>query len=403
MRVLILAPRAPFPADYGAAQRNLQLVQWLGRQHDLTLLTFGDPTDQVVIRVLKASASRVEIVESPRRCLGDRVRTLLFSSEPDLASRLRSAELNRRLSQILRQTTFDLVQIEGLEMFSTWALARWSLSRLPRVVLDEHNAEYVLQGSAWHGSAPWRSLVASGYSFIQARRLRRYEQQACESVDGVVDVSPEDDQALRAIAPGLRSAVIPNGVDPDYYQPATAGSCDGSVLFIGKMDYRPNVDAAEWLAAEIWPILRRSVPNARLNIVGRDPLPRVRRLAQVPGVSVVGPVHDDRPWFGRAAVLAVPMRMGGGVRLKVLQALASGTAIVSTSFGMSGIGAVDGVHYLRGDSPVAFATGLAKALGDPTLRTNLGRAGRALAVDRFDWRVILPRLDDFHRELCDGA
>jgi glycosyltransferase involved in cell wall biosynthesis len=403
VRVLMLAPRTPFPPDYGAAQRNLQLVQWLGRQHDLTLLTYGDPRDPAVISALEDSASRVEIVPSRRRHPVDRARALFLSTEPDLARRLWSAEMNERLSKLLRQSCFDLVQIEGLEMYSAWDLARRSLARLPLVVLDEHNAEYVLQESAWRGGARRRSLVTAGYSFVQAARLRRYERRACQSVDGVLDVSSEEDRALKAIVPGLRSAVIPNGVDTDYYQPATDASRDGSILFIGKMDYRPNVDAVEWLTSEIWPVLRNSVPNARLNIVGRDPLPRVTRLAETPGVSVVGAVADDRPWFSRAAVLAVPMRMGGGVRLKVLQALATGTAIVATSFGMSGVGAVDGVHFLLGDSPVEFSAKLALLLGDPALRTRLSEAGRALARDRFDWRTILPRLDDFHRELRDGA
>lgn len=399
MRILILAPRAPFPADYGAAQRNLKIIEWLGRLHEVTLLAYGDPNDRAVKSALESAGARVEIVAPAPRAIVDRVRTLALSGEPDLARRLWSTELNERLTSLLHETAFDLIQIEGLEMYLAWATARRTLRLLPRVILDEHNAESILQESGWRSSVRRRSYATAAYSFVQTGRLRRFERQACRSVDGVIDVSPEEDAALQELVPGLRSVVIPNGVDTDHYRLGDNSNGDGSVLFIGKLDYRPNVDAAEWLVTNIWPKVRKAVPEARLNVVGREPLPKITRLADRPGVAVIGPVVDERPWFERAAVLAVPMRMGGGVRLKVLQALATGTTIVSTSFGMSGVGAVDGIHFLRADNPVEFANQVARALGDRALRARLGDAGRTLVCERFDWRVILPRLDIFHREI----
>jgi len=221
-------------------------------------------------------------------------------------------------------------------------------------------------------------------------------------VDGVVDVSPEEDAVFRDLAPGIRTAVVPNGVDLDHYDFLDDAAARSNVLFIGKLDYRPNVDAVEWLGAEIWPLVRQRFPTATLHVVGRDPLPPVRRLGNDAGLIVVGPVDDERAWFRQAAILAVPMRMGGGVRLKVLQALAMGTPVVSTSFGMSGVGAIDGVHYLRADSAPDFAGKLAQLLGDSALRSRLAAAGRLLVRERFDWRVIMPRLDEFHRAVLGG-
>ena len=399
MRILVLAPRAPFPADYGAAQRNLMILQWLSRQNQVTLLAYGNPSDETVKTALESTGAAVHIVALERRSLAKRLQTLLLSIEPDLARRLWSVEFNRRLSRLLNENSFDLVQIEGLEMYDAWALARRALTLLPRVILDEHNAETSLQESAWRNSVRQRSFASAAYSLVQAGRLHQFERQACHSVDGVIDVSSEDDASLQAVAPGLRSVVIPNGVDTEYYRRKDNVGEDASILFIGKLDYRPNIDAVEWLVKDIWPGIRQTIPEGRLNVVGRDPSSRITKLEFHAGVRVIGPVIDERPWFERAAVLAVPMRMGGGVRLKVLQALAIGTTIVSTSFGMSGVNALDGVHYLRADSPAEFASQVARALGDRALRARLGDAGRALVCDSFDWRVLLPRLDQFHREI----
>ncbi len=395
----MLVPRVPYPPDHGAALRNWQILRWLGARHEVTLLGFGDPARA---SALAAHARRVEVVAPPRRSLLHRLRCFATSKEPDLVRRLWSPELAGRLSSLVRTTTFDLVQIEGLEMHRFWK-GLGEVTDRATVVLDEHNAEYALQESAWQASLRQLSLAGAAYSLIQAHRLRAYERQAGEAAQGVVVVSREDELALRALSPRLRLTVIPNGVDPTFYAPE-ASSADGTtVLFIGKLDYRPNVDAVEWLVAEIWPRVRRAEPRARLWIVGRDPLPRVRRLGQAPGVEVVGGVSDERPWFRQSTVLVVPMRMGGGVRLKVLQALAMGTPVVSTPAGIAGVDARDGEHYLLGRSAPELADCLLRALADRRLRCRLAEAGRALVGERYDWRVILPRFDELYREITREA
>lgn len=399
MRVLIVAPRLPYPPDHGAAQRNLSLLKWLGARHDVTLLAFGDPTDDSAKSAVGAGIHIVDVVPPPARSLLDRFRSLGFSQTPDLARRLWSTEMAARVRERLATDAPDVVQIEGLEMYSALPAPIGSGRGRPLLVLDEHNAEYRLQESAYAASLRQGSVVSAAYSWEQARRLRRYERAACGAVDGVVAVSPEDQAALRALGTVTPIAVVPNGVDTTYYLPGEGEPDSGSVLFIGKMDYRPNVDAAEWLCAEIWPRVLSEVPEARLAIVGRDPLPRVKRLSQTRGVAVVGAVADDRLWFQRSEVLAVPMRMGGGVRLKVLQAMATATPIVSTAIGMAGVGAIEDKHYLRGDTSEQFARQLVRALGDRPLRTSVTGAARCLARERFDWTVCLTQLDEFYRVL----
>lgn len=402
MRILILAPRAPFPADHGAALRNLHLLRWLAARHQVTLVAYGDPADAAARAVLAKHAQRIEIVPLPHRSRRDRLKTLLFSIQPDLTRRLWSAALLDRLRAVLRDGAFDLVQIEGLEMAALWQAARPEAR--PIVVLDEHNAEYQLQESAWRSSRAAGDWVGAGYSWIQMLRLRRFEREAIRAARAVLAVSGEDAKALQLLDPRVTPLVIPNGVDTDYYTPPPLRTGDGqTALFLGKLDYRPNIDALEWLIEAIWPRVRSRAPTARLIIVGRDPTERIARRAGREGIELIGPVPDERPWLHRADTLLVPMRMGGGVRLKVLQAMATGTPIVSTPAGLAGTGAQPGVHALDAGDAAGFAEAILRIFTDPGLRTALAAASLELVRQRFDWRVILPELDRHYERLVPTA
>ncbi len=396
----MLMPRAPYPADHGTALRNLYLLKHLSRHHEVSLLTFGNPADTSVIRVLQEYARRVDVVPLPRRSPWRRLIALGTSRVPDLAQRLWSPALIARLQEMLERSAFDLVQIEGLEMYGAWAGARSGRRGIgPLVVLDEHNAEYSLQHTAWKVSLRTRAWLPAFYSFVQARRLRGYELGACQTVHGVVLVSKADEASIRTLYPPLRACVVPNGVDTSHYVAGDRQTDGATVLFIGKMDYRPNLDAINWFCSDIWPLVRAAVPNARFLVVGRDLGPEHQPLARVPGVELVGAVPDERPWFDRSDLLVVPMRMGSGVRLKVLQAMAMGVPIVSTSLGMAGVEAENGTHFLLANSPSEFARQIVEALGNRRLRQSIGEAARKLACEHYDWQVIVPRLEIFYQEL----
>lgn len=400
MRILMLAPRAPYPADHGAALRNLYLLKWLSRAHEVSLVSFGNPSDSGVIRALEEYARRVRLVTPPRRSASRRLWSLAASREPDLADRLWSPALVRCLQELLEATAFDLVQIEGLEMYGLWAGACAGRHGVgPVVVLDEHNAEYSLQQTASQVSRRAGAWLPAFYSLVQARRLRRYEQRACQTVHGVVTVSEDDQRSLKVLYPRLRSCVVPNGIDTTHYVARDRQTDGATVLFIGKMDYRPNLDAVRWLCAEIWPSVRAALPNARLLVVGRDLGPGIRALAPIPGVEIIGGVPDERPWFDRADALVVPMRMGSGVRLKVLQAMAMGVPVVSTSLGVAGVDVENGRDFLLADSAGDFGRQIIRLLKNPALGRALGDSARELARARYDWRAIVPALNDFYEEL----
>jgi sugar transferase (PEP-CTERM/EpsH1 system associated) len=407
-RILFLTPQLLYPPQQGGALRAYNLLAGLAARHTVHLLTFLQPGehldgDSPLLRL----CARVETVPAPvSRPLHRRFATTLLSSLPDMALRLPSREFSTRLATLLSQEAYDIVQAESIEMAS-FLLEAKGLAPRSLTVFDDFNAEYLLQRTAWETDArSFRRWPGALYSFVQWQKLRRYEARVCRSVGLTVVVSEADAAALRRIAPGIRLAVVPNGVDASRFAgdagsqgPETPG-CD--IVFTGKMDFRPNVDAVLWFAQEVLPRVRQEMPQARFVIVGQNPHPRLAPLTHAPAVLLTGRVPDVRPYLAAAAVYAVPMRMGGGTRLKVLEAMAMGKAVVSTSLGCDGYPVRDGVELVIADAAADFARAVISLLRDPARRARLGETARAFASSRYDWRAIVPQLEAAHRAAQEG-
>ncbi len=404
MKVLYLAPQLPWPLDQGARIRNYHLLRALAAEHIVDLLCLDQaPAGDGDLGPLPALCRRVEVLRAPRRDRAARLRTLLRSPLPDLAHRAWQPALARRLRALLAVERYDVLQVSSLELMPYRRLAARGPSR-PAVVFDDLNAEYQLQRRAFLTdlSQP-RRWHAALYSALQWRRLRAYEGRVCREADAVIAVSDADARLLRRLAPGARLVVLPNGVDTvafAYREPSTAPAAPPTLLFTGTMDYRPNVDAMLWFAAVIWPRLRAARPDLRCLIVGKSPDARLLAAARrAPGLEVTGAVPDVRPYLAAATVYVVPMRMGSGVRLKVLEAMAAGVPVVSTGIGLEGVAAVAGEHALRADSPAAFAQAVLRLLDDPALAARLAARARALVEERYDWTRLAPALLDLYRFL----
>jgi glycosyltransferase involved in cell wall biosynthesis len=295
-----------------------------------------------------------------------------------------------------------VVQVEGVEM-APYVSDLWvtdnpgSLSR-PRRVFDDHNAEYVLQKRAFLTDARRpRRWVAAAYSLVQWRKLTGYERRVCRMADRVVAVSDVDAEALRRLAPGLAVTVIPNGVDLAFNRPGAVPPAGGmgtnALVFTGKMDYRPNVDAVVWFADAVLPAIVADIPDARFYIVGQQPHERVKALAERPAITVTGRVPDVRPYITGAGIYVVPLRIGGGTRLKVLEAMAMGQALVSTHVGCDGFDFENGRQVCFADNPAAFAETVVGLLRDRVQAADLGRRARAYVEAYFGWDAIVPRLE----------
>ncbi len=394
-RVVVFTPQLPYPPHQGTIIRNYNLITRLARRARVHLVTFVDP-DQPHPQSTPLAQCCVSItaLPTPQRSWRQRIRTLLTSSQPDLATRLHSEEMHKAVANLAATVETDVLLIEGLEMAPYLDTFLTHASHRVRVVYDAHNAEYLLQKRAFLTDmrTPWRWHAAL-YSLIQWLKLRRYEQHICTRVDHVIAVSSEDKNTLHRLNPHTPITVVPNGVDIAYYTsyaPDKHTSPLGSpaVVFTGKMDYRPNVDAILWFLAHVWPRVRQQVPEAQFYIVGRCPHPRILAQGDKPGVFITGAVPDIRPYLHHADVFVIPMRVGGGTRLKLLEAMASRRAIVSTSLGAEGYPVRDGEHLLLADTGEAFAQAVVRLLRDEDLRRRLGESAYAFARSQYDWEHL---------------
>jgi sugar transferase (PEP-CTERM/EpsH1 system associated) len=394
VKILFLAPMPPYPPHGGGLQRIYQCIRHTARAHDVWLLSFSpNPQATAALEPLR-ELCQIVTVPTPTRSSLDRLRTTLLSPLPDMALRGRSAAFEAALAGLLERVRFDVVQAESIEMVQ---YGRQRAGAQPLYVYDAFNAEYVLQRRAFTTDLRIpRKLPAAGYSLIQWQKLRAYEARIGRRFNGMLAVSNDDAAILGRLAPTLPVGVVPNGVDtafftrdphilPDLQRPY--------LLFTGTLDFRPNIDAVTWFAHQVFPLIQAEQPHARFAVVGRNPTPAVRELDRLPGVEVVGEVADVRPWFDRSAGYVVPMRIGGGVRLKVLEALAMEVPVVATQMGAEGVeGLAHGVHALLADKPAEFAAEVCRVLRDRHVARQLAVAGRALVVERYDWQAIVPRM-----------
>jgi len=395
MRVLFLTAQAPEPPHAGGTLRTNGLMRGVhAAGHEVHVLTFAEPGQPEASHALNEFCASVESIPPPRRTFRHRLRDLVLTNLADMQRRCDSPLYAATLEQILARTAFDIIQIESLEMASYLPVIRRVQPRTP-VIYDSFNAEFDLQrGIHQTERRDPRRLPGAMYSYIQWRRLTRFEREVCQSVAHVIAVSSADAVAFRSLAPGCAISVVPNGIHVQEYAQHDPSLDLGpyALVFTGSMSYRPNVDAALWFTDQVFGRIRMLLPDARFFVVGSRPHPRLNALRERDGIQVTGWVPNVNPFLYAAAVYVAPLRMGSGTRLKVLQAMAAGQAVVSTSIGAQGLQVSDGVELRLADTPEDFARAVIELLEYPTRREALGQAAAQYAAAHHDWSVIVPDL-----------
>jgi glycosyltransferase involved in cell wall biosynthesis len=393
MRILFLTAQVPEPPHAGGTLRTNGIMRGVhAAGHEVHLLSFGDPTSTQT--KLNDFCASTEIIPLPTRSIQQRLRDIALTNLADMQRRCDSPLYAEAIQRLLLSQTFDLIQIESLEMAAYLPLIRQIQPSTP-VIYDSFNAEFDLQRTIYEAEIrDPRHLPGAIYSLIQWRRLVRFERYVCETVNHTIAVSEADAHAFHKLTPECPVSVIPNGITaaPYQYSDTTLNLGDCALVFTGSMGYRPNIDAALWFADHILNKIRDHLPQAKFFVVGSQPHSRLDAIRQRDDVEVTGWVPDVNPFLHAAAVYVVPMRMGSGTRLKLLQAMASGRAVVSTSMGAQGLHAHDGVELRLADSAEAFAQAVIELLENPTERQRLGRAGAAYVMANYDWSVIIPKL-----------
>jgi glycosyltransferase involved in cell wall biosynthesis len=399
-RLLYLGHNLPFPPHEGALIRSYHTLRLLSQFARVSALFFyrrdAIPTEQAKREALdalsafgKGAAFPIKQEYSWVRLLWDHFRSVTSrTAYTRWAHESRSA--SRLLSRWIRETPYDLVHVDSLDLMEY-------LPRLPDipVVLAHHNVESQLllrRAEAYTG-------LRRRYIRHQARLVEKAERYWCEKVDLNVVVSSEDGAQLREVAHGAKMVVVPNGVDTGEFTPS-AERPDGGIAFVGGQSWFPNADGMSYFAKEILPLVRSELPDVSVKWVGKAAATTMREFAAY-GIEMLGYVDDIRPELHRARLTIVPLRVGGGTRLKILDAWALGKAVVSTTVGCEGLDIRHGENILIADGPADFAGEIVRVFRDEGLRRRLESGGRKTAVERYDWNVIGRDMCGHYRRLLD--
>jgi polysaccharide biosynthesis protein PslH len=407
LSILYVSQMPASPPRFGAQARVHGLMTQLARSHDLTaviLLDDGFDADECR-RAMLAYCREVVLVRNPNGREGALKRLLQLRSlvSPRSFERLRVTvpALQRTLDRILRRKRFDIINLEFPYLGHYRLRQAPPGQKLPAVIVDSHEIAYDLARQFARGDG---SLARRLHAGVNWRKLRREELQTYSSADGVYLCSAADQRRLLDQVPDIRTAVIPNAADVEYFQPrATDPRPDGrTVIYFGLLSTVPNVDGVVHFVRDIWPRIVEVHPEARCKIIGGRPPPSLLALAS-DRIELTGFVSDLRPHLAAAAAIVVPLRLGGGTRLKIVEAMAMGKAIVSTTLGAEGIAAVPGREILIEDEPAAFADAVNRLLAEPGLAARIGQSARLLAMEQYAWTGAAQTLESFYRRILEDG
>jgi sugar transferase (PEP-CTERM/EpsH1 system associated) len=392
MRILCLTARLPYPPNRGDRLRAFHFIRKLSERHRLTLVSFvADAEEEKYRSELAAYCEAIHLVRQSRARSALTVLGQSWRPLPLQVAYYHSRPMRRLVNQLLARQAFDVAYIHLLRMAPYLWDAPSSLYRVLDLT-DVISREIM-------ASLPFRGLLRRNLFDMEARRLVEYEQRLARQFEETWLISAADRQALCGECEGINVQVVPNGIDTAQFRPLPGRKPGNQLTFVGHMSVYHNVDAAEYLAREILPLVRRAIPDARLNLVGTKPVRRVRRLAAVPDVSVPGYVADLNGLLNETTVFVAPLRFSAGVQNKVLEAMAAGVPVVATPNVNEGMLAEPGREILLAEDAAGLGAAVVGLLRDDDLRQRIGLAGRAFVERHFRWDMVLERMEQIARRL----
>jgi len=414
MRMLFITDSLPSLHSSGGSTRRYYLVKELSRKHLITVLAGKWPETKVELSDLYKICEGIEFfhfreIHSRRdkklpRLIGEgnweRIRELkhlLFEYPQAVQGMLHHfPNFQIKLSE-MDLGKFDLIQIEE-SIIACWGREIRRIEPDIPLILDFHDVYSLIEYRNFRNARGFRWKI---FTFFEWRKMIRYERRVSKLFDKCLTVSEEDKNLLLSISPDADVSVIPNGVDTDFFGNPNPDEWEPKTIFFVGSDWPPNVDAMIFFYEDIFPLIKREVPDVKLYIIGG--LGKNERIKSMEGENIIvtGYVDDVRPWMSRCGVSVVPMRLGGGTKVKILEALSMEKAIVSTSVGCEGIEVKNNENILIADSPEDFAKAVVTLLRDDTLCRNLGRNGRKLVEEVYDWKVIGKQLEEAYYEVLE--
>jgi sugar transferase (PEP-CTERM/EpsH1 system associated) len=393
MRVLVVDEEVPWPLDSGKKIRTFNLLKHLASRHEIHYLCrrhegHAAPDTQP----LQRAGIQCKVVPDPIPAKSGLkfyglLLANLFSPLPYSVTSHQSRQLVDEIRQALHRHPFDLIHCEWTPYYTNLT----AFHHLPNVVVA-HNVEATI----WQRNFELETdPLKKAYVYTQWKKMKRFEEEVFKRASTVVVVSPHDGETVsrwRGRKNGI--VLVENGVDVDYFSPQQVAEEPRTVVFTGSLDWRPNVDAMMFFLDEVWQRILSRSPKSRCFIVGRNPMSSLRdRVRSEPSVTLTGTVADVRPFIERSAVYIVPLRIGGGSRLKILEALSMEKPVVSTSVGAEGLRAENGREIHIADTPAAFAEAVLHLFSNPDAGERLGVAGRSLVESSYRWEVLAKGLE----------
>ncbi|MBI2309952.1 glycosyltransferase [Candidatus Collierbacteria bacterium] len=393
MKILMLTPYLPWPLNSGGQIRTYNLLKNLAHKHEISLFSFiRDDEERKYIGKLKPYCRKILLFKRTQSPWA--IRNILLAGltpYPFLVCIYLSKTAKDALRRELNREKYDIIHAETF-----YVMPNIPATEIP-TLLVEQTIEYL--GYQTYTAQTAMPLLRP-LLHIDVIKLKFWEKLFWKKADHLVTMSTEDRDWIKRMVPDSKVSIVANGIDVEYFKNTPIRRPKSpTVLFVGNYKWLPNVDAAKYIAYEIWPSIHRQIPNAELKIVGRDATNEILKLKRIPGVNVIGEVGDIREALGSAHVMLAPIRNGRGTRYKILEAMAAGLPVVSTSLGIEGIRAKDGVNALIRDSKEELVRATVELLKNPALTKKLAINGKRLVDNNFNWEKISGDLDVVYQKL----
>ncbi len=390
MKILFLTAEPPWPLDQGDKLRNYYLLKELSSKNDITLVCFCTPQDVSGAWQKELFPLCKDVYTIP---LDRRTMLINIAKRPHMPITM-AARICHPMVRLIRELSnrhkYDITMTCQLKMA---AYLKYSVSGKKVAELTDLLSVY------WKRMAEFESIRLKRYLLnLEIAKLVYWEKKIVSNSEMSIFVSPNDAAVIKQMLPDKRISVLSNGVNLEYFTPLKPSE-KPVLIFYGHLRYPPNKDAIVWFGREIFPRIKDAVPEVELLIVGKEPVPTVTQMAEIPGVSLIGYVNDLRPYLERAALMIVPLRFGAGMRNKILEAMASERAVVSTSLGCEGLEVIPGTHLEVADEPLSFANAIIDLLNDRNRRAFLSENGRRLVESSYNWDSIGKRLGSLLRDI----
>ncbi|RJO65797.1 MAG: glycosyltransferase [Candidatus Omnitrophota bacterium] len=389
MRTLFIARDLPYPADNGYRKRNFYFLKALSeRGVGITLLCEdAAPDKKNALDYLKTLCEEVIIIEPKKQNKLSALLFSLFSSLPFSVALRNSKMAKKQVNKCLRDKNFDAVICDAIFRSMNVPLQYRGFK-----MLYEHNIESII---VKRYAQQEKNILKKLLALLESKKLEKFETKTWNRFNCTATCSATDKEIIENRARDAKVYIIPNGVDSGYFSPDSYGLQRNSIVYTGQIGWHPNEDALLYFVRTIYPIIKKEEPTTSLWIVGNNPTSKIRMLARNDSsIIITGYVDDVRPYIGEAHVYVVPLRIGSGTRLKILEALSMKKAIVSTSVGCEGIEVENNKHLLIRDGSVDFANAVLEIMKNDELRIRLGKNGHRLIEEKYEWNTVFGNLDE---------